>query len=151
MISNNKNNKSNAIFYTKSNTVKEIEDIVILILNTMMYTERKFYLKEKKHPNNKANGYRSISVRGEGGERLTLAIPRDRLTIFRPYLIKVLKSEGSTIYALCHQLYHSDFISRKIRKLFVKTYSAEYTLKTITIMIRIFKPIFRTKFFKIFY
>ena len=139
MVTNNKNDRSKAIFYSKSSAKKEIEDILILILNTMMYAERQAYLQEEKNPNNKANGYRPVSVRGEGGRRLTLAIPRDRLIIFRSYLIDVLKSEGPTVYALCDQLYHSGFSARKLKKLFAQIYTHKYAPKTITTMIRIFK------------
>lgn len=145
MVKSNKNNKSNAIFYSKSSAKKEIKDMLILILNTMMYAERQAYLQEEKNPNNKANGYRPVSVRGEGGRRLTLAIPRDRSIIFRPYLIDVLKSEGPSVYALCAQLYHSGFPARKIKKLFAQIYMPKYTPKTITTMIRIFKKQLKNK------
>ena len=142
---NNHNNKAHASFYSKSNIKKGIEDILILILNTMMYAERQAYLQEEKNPNNKANGYRPVSVRGEGGRRLILAIPRDRLIIFRPYLMSVLKSEGPTVYALCDQLYSRRFPARQIKKLFEQIYTPKYAPKTITTMIRIFKKQLKNK------
>lgn len=147
VINNNKNdnNEAHAIFYSKSNLKRDIGDILILILNTMMYAERQVYLQEEKNPNNKANGYRPVSVRGEGGRRLTLAIPRDRLRIFKPYLMRVLKSEGPTVYALCDRLYNSGFRARQIKKLFEEIYTAKYAPKTITNMIRLFKKELKNK------
>ena len=134
------------MFYRKRNAKKIAEDVLIFILNTMMYAERKTYLQAAKTRKNKANGYRPVSVRGEEGRRLILAIPRDRLMIFRPYLIRVLKSEGDTVYPLCEQLYYSQFSARKIKKLFEQVYTPKYESKTITAMIRIFKKQLKNKF-----
>ena len=133
------------MFYGKRNAKKIAEDILIFILNTMMYAERQAYLQAAKTENNKANGYRPVSVRAEEGRRLILAIPRDRLMIFRPYLIKVLKSEGDTVYPLCEQLYYCRFSAQKIKKLFEQVYTPRYDPKTITAMIRIFKKQLKNK------
>ena len=67
-----------------------------MLINALMQSERSEYLRQQNNPNNKANGYRPRKKAGPK-RTLTLAIPRDRLTLFKPLILDILQQEQEHI------------------------------------------------------
>ena len=81
-----------------------INELLNLMLNSLMYIERKVFLESEEQWNNKANGFRKALARGYG-KILQRHIPRDRFGQFRPLIQVLLREEEDTIKTLCFELY----------------------------------------------
>jgi len=64
--------------------------VLEMTLNSLMYAEREQYLKES--PSNKGNGYRKAFAVGMG-KQIELRIPRDRLGMFRPMVLALIRDQ----------------------------------------------------------
>ena len=73
-------------------------------VNSLMYCERKQYLENKDNSQNKANGFRKILKAGIN-TGLQLSIPRDRLSLFKPVILGILKEQEEQIRELSFELY----------------------------------------------
>jgi len=62
---------------------KGLQDLMKIMLERMMMTERREYLSEGQDSGNKGNGFRPGSTYGQG-MKLTFRIPRDRYGNFHP-------------------------------------------------------------------
>ena len=134
-----KNNQIQEILNHKAVLENGINDILKMVLNALMYAERQAFLQgQKDHLKNKANGYRSIKINGYG-RQLALAIPRDRLAMFKPLLLLALKEEAAEINRLCYELYISGCTTRKIKGIFERIYGKKYGQATISSMVQTFK------------
>ncbi|MDB1144830.1 MAG: transposase [Alcaligenaceae bacterium] len=73
-----------------------INTLLSVTLNSFMKAERDLFLQERNEKSNKANGYRAL--RGLGiGNALALSIPRDRLGLFKPLLLHIMKEQSETL------------------------------------------------------
>ena len=131
-------NQIQSILNNKAIAEDGINTILKMSLNAIMHAEREAFLKEDACLNNKANGYRPIRVNGYG-RQLALAIPRDRLGIFRPLLMLSLKEQEQEVHQLCYELYREGLTTRKISKIFEKIYRKKFAQKTISNMTQTFK------------
>ena len=109
-----------------------------MVLNSIMYAERKQFLKEEENPHNKANGYRPIKANGYG-RQLSLAVPRDRLGTFQPLLTLVLKEQEQEIKNLCFALYKEGITTRRLGKITEQLYGKHYSRSAVSEMNQTFK------------
>lgn len=122
----------------KSQSEEGINEILTAVLNAIMHAERQAYLSQSKDPANKGNGYRPIKVQGYG-KLLSLAIPRDRLGLFRPLLMLTLQEEEQETKNLCFELYKAGLTTRNVAKVFERLYGTRYSKTTISLMSQTFK------------
>lgn len=122
----------------KSTSQEGLNEILTAVLNAIMHAERKAYLTENEESNNKGNGYRPIQVQGYG-KLLSLAIPRDRLGLFKPLLMLTLKDEEEEVKNLCFELYKSGLTTRDIAKILEKLYRCRYSQSAVSLMSQHFK------------
>lgn len=132
------NDQIQEILNQKTTLENGINEVLKMALNAIMHGERTAYLREQKDPKNKANGYRPVKVNGYG-RQLALAIPRDRLGVFKPLLMMALKEQEAEIHQLCYELYRGGMSTRKISKVFEKIYGKNYSKSTISNMTQTFK------------
>ncbi len=102
-----------------------INDILKMTLNAVVYAERQASLQEQKDPKNKANVYRDTKVNGYG-RQLSLTIPRDRLGMFKPLLMFVLKAENEEMNRLCYELYTRGFTTQQVKDVIERIYVKGY-------------------------
>ena len=133
-----KNNQIQDILNHKAVVENGIDDILKMTLNAVMYAERQASLQEQKDPKNKANVYRDTKVNGYG-RQLSLTIPRDRLGMFKPLLMFVLKEENEEMNRLCYELYTSGFTTHKVKDVVEKIYAKQYDQATFSNMKQTFK------------
>ena len=88
-----------------------INELLNLMLNSLMYIERKVFLQSEEQCKNKANGFRKTLARGYG-KILQLHIPRDRFGHFKPLIQMLLREEEDTIRTLCFELYGKGLTTR---------------------------------------
>ena len=97
-----------------NNLVKEksgINSLMEMTLNAFMKAERDQFLPDSA--NNKGNGYRNISGLGLS-ESLSLRIPRDRLSKFKPWILEIMRESNSQFEELCFDLYSKGLTTRDI-------------------------------------
>ena len=76
-----------------------LNDVFNMVLNGLMYSERKTFLESEKGTGNKGNGYRQAKRSGLGS-RLSLSIPRDRLGVFKPVILGLLDQQEEQVKEL---------------------------------------------------
>jgi hypothetical protein len=86
-----------------------VNHVFEIVLNNLMYSERAACLTDNFTPGNKANGYRSLIKPGIG-QGLKLAVPRDRLGIFKPLILSTCLFINPLSLFLLKQLYISVFL-----------------------------------------
>lgn len=114
-------------FLNKENGLNEVLEI---LLNTLMYSERDAFLKENQEPN-KANGFRPGQVYGRG-QQLQLRIPRDRLGQFYPVLLALMRDQDSQMHDLSFSLYSKGLTTRDIGDVLEIIYGKNYSKSTIS-------------------
>ena len=67
------------------------QNLMELMLNSLMKIERDVFLDENRELKNKCNGFRGLRVFGSG-KSLELKIPRDRLGEFKPMILALYRS-----------------------------------------------------------
>ena len=108
-----------------------INELLNLMLNSLMYIERKVFLQSEEQCKNKANGFRKTLARGYG-KILQLHIPRDRFGHFKPLIQMLLREEEDTIRTLCFELYGKGLTTRQIGPILDKIYGKGYSSSTIS-------------------
>lgn len=86
-----------------------------MLINSLMYCERKAFLSVQKDIKNKAKGYRQLTKSGIGS-KLSLQIPRDRLGVFKPVNMGLINDQEEKIKDLCFSLYGKGLTTRQIEK-----------------------------------
>ena len=107
-----------------------LNDVLEMILNALMYSEREAFLSENK-ANNKGNGYRFGQVYGRG-RQLQLRIPRDRMGQFYPFLLTLLRDQDSEIHDLSFMLYSKGLTTRDIGDVLDQIYGRNYSKSSIS-------------------
>ena len=92
-----------------------------MVLNTLMKSERSLFLEDAQQQANKANGYRPINGIGFG-ERLALNIPRDRLGLFKPIVLSIMREQSEQLNELCFELYAKGLTTRDIEEITTNIY-----------------------------
>lgn len=108
-----------------------LNNVYEMLINSLMYCERKAYLSEQKDVNNKANGYRQVTKSGIGS-KLSLQIPRDRLGVFKPVIMGLINDQEEKIKDLCFNLYGKGLTTRQIEKVIQDIYGGGYSKSSVS-------------------
>jgi len=83
-----------------------------ITLNTLLKAERRDFL-DTSTQSNKANGFRPIQGLGFG-QAISILIPRDRLGLFKPYIVDIMREQSDQLQELCFELYCKGLTTRDI-------------------------------------
>lgn len=100
-----------------------LNKLMEIALNSLMRAERSAYL-EAAQSGNKANGYRAINGFGIG-DSLALQVPRDRLGLFKPMLLNIMKDQSDGLNELCFELYAKGLTTRDIESITHRIYGQQ--------------------------
>jgi len=103
--------------------------VLEMTLNSLMYCEREQYLKSDQ--SNKGNGYRKGFAVGMG-KQIELRIPRDRLGMFQPMVLALIRDQKQQLEDLSFELYGSGLTTRQIGSLMHKIYGKYYSKSAIS-------------------
>ena len=106
-----------------------LNDVLELVLNSLMLSERSDYLKQSS--SNKGNGYRQGSVFGYG-HQIELKIPRDRLSQFTPVILALFREQESYLKEVSFQLYSKGLTTRDISDVMDTIYGKHYSKSSIS-------------------
>ncbi len=106
-----------------------LNDVFKLILEILMLNERSEVLSND--PNNKGNGYRYRNCIGFGSS-FKISIPRDRLGLFNPFILEVLKEDESRIKDTAFELYAKGLTTKDVGSIIKKLYGKEYSESSIS-------------------
>lgn len=128
MVKLNKKQLSEAI---KSELRSEngLNEVFKMTLEGLMYLEREDVIS--KDTENKGNGYRQKQSLGFG-KGFKLSVPRDRLGIFQPYMLEMLKEDESRIKDACFELYSKGLTTKDVGSVIEKLYGKSYSESSIT-------------------
>lgn len=84
-----------------------LQDLMEIMLESLMVSERREYLQEEGLAGNKCNGYRPGRSYGHG-RTLTFRIPRDRYGNFHPRILAILRDQEDECERLAGTLYTRD-------------------------------------------
>jgi len=103
-----------------------VNDLFTMVVNGLMYGERKEFLSTNQKERNKGNGYRQLLKAGIGSG-LELQVPRDRLGMFKPVLLGVLEQQEEKIKDLSFALYGKGLTTRQISEVLTDIYGNNYS------------------------
>ena len=106
-----------------------LNEVLQMMLNAMMYSERKEYLTESII--NKANGYRQGNVFGYG-KQIELRIPRDRQSSFTPTILALFRDQESYLKEVSFQMYSKGLATRDISEVMETVYGTHYSKSKIS-------------------
>ncbi len=121
------NSQFNSVLESKiQNNDLGLKDILQLSLNTLMKSERDFFLSNDSNSDNKGNGYRYITPSLDGN-LIELRIPRDRFGNFQPHILNLIKHNQERLSEVAFSLYSSGMSTSQVCELFEKIYGKEYS------------------------
>ena len=103
-----------------------VNDLFTMVVNGLMFGERKEFLSTEPKEGNKGNGYRQLLKAGIGSG-LELQVPRDRLGMFKPILLGVLEQQEEKIKDLSFALYGKGLTTRQISEVLTDIYGNNYS------------------------
>lgn len=106
-----------------------LNEIFRMTLEGLMYLERQEFLEESK--GNKGNGYRSKRSLGFG-KGFKLSVPRDRLGVFNPYILELLKEDDNRIKDACFELYSKGLTNKDVGSIIETLYGKHYSESSIS-------------------
>lgn len=106
-----------------------LNEIFKMMLEGLMYLERQEVIKGD--PNNKGNGYRPKQSIGFG-QGFKLSVPRDRLGVFQPYVLELLKEDDARIKNACFELYSKGLTNKDVGSVIESLYGKSYSESSIT-------------------
>ncbi len=106
-----------------------LNEIFKMTLEGLMLLEREE--QTSTDPNNKGNGYRTRKSIGFGSG-FQLSIPRDRLGVFKPYILDLLKEDEQRIREICFELYSKGLTTKDVGSIMEKIYGKSYSESSIT-------------------
>lgn len=112
-----------------------LSTVLEMTLNSLMYAEREQYLTGS--PSNKGNGYRRAFAVGMG-KQIELRIPRDRLGVFRPLVLALIRDQKQQLEDLSFELYGNGLTTRQISGIMQKIYGKHYSKTAISNITAIF-------------
>lgn len=131
-----------------NNLVEEksgINTLMEITLNAFMKAERDQFLPESI--NNKGNGFRKINGFGMS-QSLALKIPRDRLGLFKPLVLAIMRETNLQLEELCFELYTKGLTTRDIESLVENIYGKKLSSSKISNINKLFykdMELFRTR------
>ena len=106
-----------------------LNEIFKMTLEGLMYLEREDLISQD--PKNKSNGYRPKKSIGFG-TGFKLSVPRDRLGVFQPYMLELLKEDESRIKEACFELYSKGLTTKDVGSIIEKLYGKSYSESSIS-------------------
>ena len=82
-----------------------LQDLLEIMLESLMVSERRAYIEEAGPSGNKCNGYRPGRTYGHGRTLMTFRIPRDRYGNFHPRILAILRDQEEECERLAGTLY----------------------------------------------
>ena len=122
----NKEQIGEIITNVMSNGDINLIDMLEMTIEGMMKGERKLFLEETKENANKGNGYRGIKT-SFNNEIIELSVPRDRRSIFRPFMLELIKIKEAEIRDVSFQLYSRGLSTKDVGEIFEKIYGKKYS------------------------
>lgn len=98
------------------------QNIVQTALEALLKAERKEFLRNNNNLENKGNGYYSRLAKMLSGV-IELKVPRDRLGLFKPLILEVIKKDKENIDNLAFSLYSKGLSNRDINDVLKETYN----------------------------
>lgn len=114
-------------FLDKENGLNEVLE---MMLNAMMYSERQEYLKSATEEN-KANGFRLAKVFGYGTQ-IELRVPRDRQSDFMPTVLALFRDQEDYLKEVSFKLYSKGLTTRDISDVMETIYGSKYSKSTVS-------------------
>ncbi len=106
-----------------------LSSVLEMTLNSLMHSERNNYLINKT--NNKGNGYRRAFAVGMG-KQIELKIPRDRLGMFQPMVLALIRDQNQQLEDLSFELYGNGLTTSQIGGVMHKIYGKHYSKSAIS-------------------
>ena len=103
--------------------------VLEMTLNGLMHSERTNYLN--KSTSNKGNGYRKAFAVGMG-KQIELRIPRDRLGLFQPMVLALIRDQKQQLEDLSFELYGNGLTTSQIGSVMKKIYGKYYSKSAIS-------------------
>ena len=111
-----------------------LQDLMEIMIESMMVAERREYLREDSLPGDKGNGFRIGHTYGQG-RTLTFRIPRDRYGNFHPRILAVLRSQEEECERLAGTLYSKGLTQEQVGDVFNDIYGEHYSKASISRML----------------
>jgi len=111
---------------------KGLQDLMELMIESMMMAERREFLKESE--GNKGNGFRLGRSYGQG-RVLEFRIPRDRYGNFHPTILALLRDQEEECELLASSLYCKGLTQSQVGEVFGEVYGKQYSKASISRMI----------------
>jgi putative transposase len=109
-----------------------LNELLGFTLNALMLGERSSFLQEHKQ-NNKGNGYRLGTAFGLG-QQIELKIPRDRLGVFKPFALFLLREQEAYLCEVCFELYSKGLTTKQTGEVIEKIYGQHYSASTVSLI-----------------
>ena len=103
-----------------------LQDLMEIMLESLMVSERREYLQEEGLAGNKCNGYRPGRSYGHG-RTLTFRIPRDRYGNFHPRILAILRDQEDECERLAGTLYTKGLTQEQVGEVFADIYGEHYS------------------------
>ncbi len=111
-----------------------LQDLMEIMLESLMVSERREYLQEEGIAGNKCNGYRPGRTYGHG-RTLTFRIPRDRYGNFHPRILAILRDQEEECERLAGTLYTKGLTQEQVGEVFNDIYGEHYSKASISRML----------------
>ena len=111
-----------------------LHDLMEIMLESLMVSERREYLREDGLSGNKCNGYRPGRTYGHG-RTLTFRIPRDRYGNFHPRILAILRDQEEECERLAGTLYTKGLTQEQVGEVFNDIYGEHYSKASISRML----------------
>ena len=116
-----------------------LQDLLEILLESMMVSERREYLRENSASGNKCNGFRPGHSDGQG-RTLTFRIPRDRYGNFHPRILAILRHQEDECERLAGTLYTKGLTQEQVGEVFQDIYTARRVFRGCwTIFVKMFR------------
>lgn len=109
-----------------------LQDLMEIMFESLMVSERREYLQEEGIAGNKCNGYRPGRTYGHG-RTLTFRIPRDRYGNFHPRILAILRDQEEECERLAGTLYTKGLTQEQVGEVFNDIYGEHYSKASISI------------------
>jgi len=106
-----------------------LTSVLEMTLNGLMHSERSNYLQQSTQ--NKGNGYRKAFAVGLG-KQIELKIPRDRLGLFQPMVLALIRDQKQQLEDLSFELYGNGLTTSQIGSVMKKIYGKHYSKQAIS-------------------
>jgi transposase-like protein len=110
---------------------KGLEEVVKTVFETILKLERSEFLESNNNHENKANGFYPRMLKAINNY-FRLSIPRDRLGLFKPAFLDILRGEEAKRQELAFKLYVKGLSTREIESIFKDVFSSNYSPASIS-------------------